>query len=172
VASTLYETPYHSAMPLLAAIPKAVERAPSKASPSMIPKPERNVKQRAPVASRPVHTATVTMPSRQATSKPSSSSGNPGMSAKHVLSEAGSSQLGQGRIGIAEPWVSDPRLSGKTMRTAKKCPSRIPKHKHKPYAISTVNCDDEACSWPGYEPDGARLLARSLVGTSALAWNR
>ena len=86
--STPFKTPLHSAMPPLPTIPKVEERAPTKPSPSMIPKLERKAEERAlskpspPLVPKPEHSGSVMMPARHTTSK-ASSSGIPTMPTKH-----------------------------------------------------------------------------------------
>jgi hypothetical protein len=115
--STMYETPVHSAMPPLASAKMAEERAPTKASPSVLPKPVR----------------ASTMPVTHATSKSSgipattmkheagkgSASGLPKVvGTKHEPIKPSSSQVGHGSsgVGITEHICDDPRFPGKPLR--------------------------------------------------------
>ena len=94
--TTPFEISLHSSIPPLPAVPKVEERTP------IIPKLERKAEERAlskpnsSLVPKPERAGSVTMQTRHAASK-ASSSGIPAMSTKHELIKTSGSQTGKGR---------------------------------------------------------------------------
>jgi hypothetical protein len=120
-SSTLYETPLHTSQPpSLTTVRKIEERAPSKSSPSMIPRLERKVEQRE--TGGPATSFVSKLERREGTAMPepypaSKASGIPKIPPKRELTKPSTSQTGTGQKAvITEHWFDDPRFPGKPIR--------------------------------------------------------
>ena len=116
--STMYETPAHSTVPSQASIQMVEERVPTKASPSMLPRPVRTSAAAVAHTTARVSGIPATTMKHEAAKGSTSSVPKMGVATKHESSKPSSGQMGHGSsgVGITEHICDDPRFPGKPLR--------------------------------------------------------
>jgi hypothetical protein len=118
--SSMYETPAHSSIPPQASAQVAEERVPTKASPSMLPKPVRaSAVPAAHATSKVSGIPNTTTMKHEAVKGSASSVPKAAVVTEHESVKPSSSQTGHGSRGvgcITEHICDDPRFPGKPLR--------------------------------------------------------